>query len=376
MQDNYGTPPIALVSGSGCWVRDDDGREYLDLLAGIAVNSLGHAHPAVIGAVTEQVATLGHTSNLVDHRARARAVRAPGAARRPAAGRGCSSATPAPRPTRPRSSWRGCTGRPRMVATVKRLPRPHDGRAGADRPAGQGRSVPTAARARSRSSPTATSRRWRAAVDDDVAAVILEPIQGEAGVVVPPAGYLAAARGSPHDAGALLILDEVQTGIGRTGHWFAHHADTEQGIRPGHRHAGQGARRRAADRRDDPAGPRAACRRSTPGSHGSTFGGNPISAAAALAVLDTIAGDGTCSRTVRERGEQLRSGLSARRPAWSTVRGAGLLLGVVLAHRSRRRSRPRRAPAGVLVNAAAPDVIRLAPPLILTRPRHGTASTC
>jgi acetylornithine aminotransferase len=201
------------------------------------------------------------------------------------------------------------------------------------------------------------------AVDGTVAAVVLEPIQGEAGVVVPPPGYLAAARRIADEHGALLILDEVQTGIGRTGRWLAHHGSAHEGLRPDvvtlAKGLAGGLPIGAMIRLDHLRVPAFA-----PGMHGSTFGGNPISAAAALAVLDTIERDGLLGN-VRERGAQLREGLAAV-PGVREVRGEGLLLGIVLEAPLAKAVEHAARQAGVLVNAAAPDVVRLAPPLVLT----------
>jgi acetylornithine aminotransferase len=191
--------------------------------------------------------------------------------------------------------------------------------------------------------------------------VILEPIQGENGVVVPPSGYLAAAREITARHGALLVLDEVQTGVGRTGHWFAHQAD---GVEPDVVTLAKGlggglpigaclAFGRAADLL-------------TPGSHGSTFGGNPVSCAAALAVLGTIASEGLLDH-VKRIGERLRRGIeSMGHPLVSGVRGAGLLLAIELNQPASAAMATALREAGFLVNPVQPDVIRLAPPLILS----------
>jgi len=203
-----------------------------------------------------------------------------------------------------------------------------------------------------------------AAVSDATAMVILEPIQGEAGVVVPPAGYLAAARAITERHGALLVLDEVQTGIGRTGHWFAHQAE---GITPDVMTLAKGLGGGL---------PIGACVVFTdrsnladllpPGSHGSTFGGNPVSCAAALAVLRTIASEGLLDH-VKRVGELLRRGIEGLgHPLVAGVRGAGLLLGIVLHRPVSTDVAAVLREAGFLVNPAQPDVIRLAPPLILT----------
>jgi acetylornithine aminotransferase len=200
-----------------------------------------------------------------------------------------------------------------------------------------------------------------AAVDDRTAMVIVEPIQGEAGVVVPPAGYLTAAREITTRHGALLALDEVQTGVGRTGHWFAHQAD---GVEPDvvtlAKGLGGGLPIGACLAFGDAAG------LLTPGSHGSTFGGNPVCCAAALAVLRTIAAEGLLDH-VKRVGEQLRRGVEALgHPLVDHVRGAGLLLGIVLTEPAAATVADRLRTAGFLANPCQPGVIRLAPPLILT----------
>jgi acetylornithine aminotransferase len=200
--------------------------------------------------------------------------------------------------------------------------------------------------------------------------VILEPVQGEAGAVVPPAGYLAAAREITERHGALLVADEVQTGIGRTGHWFAHQAD---GVRPDAmtlaKGLGGGLPIGALVVFDDTAQSTVEHKLSHllgPGSHGTTFGGNPVCCAAALAVLDTIADDHLLDH-VKRTGERLRRGIEALgHPLISSVRGAGLLIGIVLAAPVAAAVAAAARDAGFLVNPAQPDVIRLAPPLILT----------
>jgi acetylornithine aminotransferase len=371
MQDNYGTPPMTVVSGAGSWVTDDAGRRYLDLLGGIAVNALGHAHPAIVAAVGEQVRTLGHTSNLaitlpaLELCERLALIADPlGGARVFLCNSGAEANEAAFKLAR-------LTGRPRMVAATNGF---HGRTMGALALTGQPakadpfRPLPGDVTF----VPYGDVDALAAAVDGTVAAVILEPIQGEAGVVVPPPGYLAAARRITRDAGALLILDEVQTGIGRTGHWLAHHAPEHAGIRPDiitlAKGLAGGLPIGAMIRLGDPGTPAF-----TPGSHGSTFGGNPISAAAALAVLDTITAEDLCT-SATERGAQFRSGLEPVEGVVE-VRGAGLLLGAVLEDPIARGVEAAARTAGVLVNAAAPDVIRLAPPLTISADEvaHGMA---
>ena len=362
MQDNYGTPPVTLVSGQGSWVTDDTGRRYLDLLGGIAVNALGHAHPAIVAAVSEQVRTLGHTSNLaitipaLELCERLALIADPsGGARVFLCNSGAEANEAAFKLAR-------LTGRPRMIAATNGF---HGRTMGALALTGQPakadpfRPLPGEVEF----VPYGDVDALRAAADGQTAAIILEPIQGEAGVVVPPEGYLVAARRIADDVGALLIFDEVQTGIGRTGRFLAHQGSAHHGIRPDiitlAKGLGGGLPIGAMIRLGHPTTPEF-----TPGSHGSTFGGNPISAAAALAVLDTITTEDLFTNAT-ERGQQFRSGL-APVAGVAEVRGAGLLLGVVLADPIARAVEVGARDAGVLVNAAAPDVIRLAPPLNIT----------
>ncbi|HYN57655.1 MAG TPA: acetylornithine transaminase [Motilibacterales bacterium] len=372
MQDNYGTPPVTLVAGEGSWVTDDTGRRYLDLLGGIAVNALGHAHPAVVAAVSQQVRVLGHTSNLaitlpaltLCERLAEIAGGTDGGARVFLCNSGAEANEAAFKLAR-------LTGRTRMVAAINGF---HGRTMGALALTGQPakadpfRPLPGEVDF----VPYGDVEALRAAVNEQTAAVVLEPIQGEAGVVVPPEGYLLAARRITDDVGALLILDEVQTGIGRTGRWLAHQAPEHGGIRPDiitlAKGLGGGLPIGAMIRLGHPHTPEF-----TPGSHGSTFGGNPISAAAALAVLDTIATEDLCTNAT-ERGAQFRAGLGPVEGVVE-VRGAGLLLGIVLADPIARAVELAAREAGVLVNAAAPDVIRLAPPLNITPEEvaHGIA---
>ncbi|MET9300568.1 acetylornithine transaminase [Micromonospora aurantiaca] len=358
MMDNYGTPPLALVSGSGAVVTDETGREYVDLLGGIAVNALGHAHPAVVAAVSKQVATLGHVSNLfVAEPPVALAELLLALAGRPGrvffANSGAEANEAAFKLSR-------LTGRRHVVATHGGF---HGRTMGALALTGQPakadpfRPLPGDVT----HVPFGDAAALAEAVTGDTAMLIIEPIQGENGVVVPPPGYLAAARRITAAHGALLVLDEVQTGVGRTGHWFAHQAD---GVEPDVITLAKGlggglplgaclAFGRAADLL-------------TPGSHGTTFGGNPISCAAALAVVSTIAHEGLLDH-VKRVGERLRRGVEALgHPLVREVRGAGLLLGIVLDEPVSAAAAAALREAGFLVNPVQPDVVRLAPPLILT----------
>ncbi|OBG94180.1 acetylornithine aminotransferase [Mycobacterium sp. E3251] len=363
MMNNYGTPPLALASGDGVVVTDVDGNTYLDLLGGIAVNVLGHRHPAVIEAVTRQMTTLGHTSNLYASEpgiALAEELSALlGADKTGAPTRVffCNSGTEANEVAFKLSRL---TGRTNLVAAQGGF---------------HGRTMGSLALTGQPSKrapfeplpgyvthvPYGDTDALAAAVDDATAAVFLEPIMGEGGVVVPPEGYLTAAREITARHGALLVLDEVQTGMGRTGAFFAHQHD---GITPDVVTMAKGlggglpigaclAVGRAADLM-------------APGLHGSTFGGNPICAAAARAVLRVIA-DEDLVRHADVLGKSVRDGIeSLNHPMIDHVRGRGLLQGMVLtAPRAKEAENAARA-AGFLVNAAAPDVIRLAPPLIVT----------
>jgi acetylornithine/N-succinyldiaminopimelate aminotransferase len=358
MMDNYGTPPLALVSGSGAVVVDESGREYVDLLGGIAVNALGHAHPAVVAAVTRQVATLGHVSNLyVAEPPVALAELLLALAGRPGrvffANSGAEANEAAFKLSR-------LTGRHKVVAADGGF---HGRTMGALALTGQpAKTAPFhPLPAGVTHVPYGDMTALDAAVDGDTAMVLLEPIQGENGVVVPPPGYLAAAREIATRRGALLALDEVQTGIGRTGHWYAHQAEAvapdivtlAKGLGGGLPIGACLAFGEAAEL-------------FRPGMHGSTFGGNPVSCAAALAVIATIANEGLLDH-VKRMGERLRRGVEELgHPLVAEVRGAGLLLGVVLTAPAAAAVASALCEAGFLANPVQPDVLRLAPPLILS----------
>ncbi|WP_434743759.1 acetylornithine transaminase [Micromonospora sp. SH-82] len=358
MMDNYGTPPLGLVSGQGAVVVDENGREYVDLLGGIAVNALGHAHPAVVAAVSRQVATLGHVSNLyVSEPPIALAELLLALAGRPGRVLFTNSGAEANETAFKLSRL---TGRSHVVATQGGF---HGRTMGALALTGQPskadpfRPLPGEVT----HVPYGDVAALEAAVTDATAMVILEPIQGENGVVVPPAGYLAAARRITTRRGALLVLDEVQTGIGRTGHWFAHQAE---GVEPDVVTLAKGLGGGLPIGACLAFGPAADLLR--PGSHGTTFGGNPVSCAAALAVVSTIASEGLLDH-VKRVGERVRRGVEALgHPLVAQVRGAGLLLGVVLTAPVSGAVTAALRDAGFLVNPVQPDVVRLAPPLILS----------
>jgi acetylornithine/N-succinyldiaminopimelate aminotransferase len=358
MMDNYGTPPLGLVRGSGAVLTDEQGRQYVDLLGGIAVNALGHAHPAVVAAVSEQVATLGHVSNLyAAEPPLALAELLLALAGRPGRVLFCNSGAEANEAAFKLSRL---TGRTHVVAAQGGF---HGRTMGALALTGQPAKVDPFRPLPGDVThvPYGDAAALRAAVTDHTAMVVLEPIQGENGVVVPPPGYLAAARDVCTAAGALLVLDEVQTGMGRTGHWFAHQAD---GVEPDVVTLAKGLGGGlpiGACLAFGPAG-----QLFGPGSHGTTFGGNPVSCAAALAVVRTIAAEGLLDH-VKRVGEQLRRGVEALpHPLVAGVRGAGLLLGVVLTAPAAGALAARLRDAGFLVNPVQPAVVRLAPPLILT----------
>jgi acetylornithine/N-succinyldiaminopimelate aminotransferase len=356
MMNNYGTPQIALVRGSGAVVEDENGKEYVDFLGGIAVNALGHAHPAVVEAVTQQISQLGHVSNLYIAEpcvALAELLLAlAGRSGRVIFGNSGAEANEAA------FKLSRLTGRSHVVATHGAF---HGRTMGALALTGQPskadpfRPLPGDVTHVTFGDLSALD----AAVSGETAMVILEPIQGENGVVVPPAGYLAGAREICTRNGALLVLDEVQTGIGRTGHWFHHQSE---GVEPDVVTLAKGLGGGLPLGACMAFGP--AAELFTPGSHGTTFGGNPVACAAGLAVVRTIAGEGLLDH-VKRIGEQLRRGLE-NHPQVAEVRGAGLLLGIVLREPVAKDWLAALVEKGFLVNAPQPDVIRLAPPLIVS----------
>lgn len=360
MMDNYGTPPMALASGDGAIVTDPDGKSYLDLLGGIAVNILGHRHPAVIEAVTRQLNTLGHTSNLyATEPGIALAEALVGLLGADAGSRVffCNSGTEA---NEVAFKITRLTGRTKIIAAQGAFHgRTMGSLALTGQPSKQAPFAPLPGEVVH--VPYGDADALTAAVDDSTAAVFLEPIMGEGGVVVPPAGYLALARDLTTRHGALLVLDEVQTGMGRTGAFFAHQHD---GITPDVVTLAKGLGGGL------PIGACIAVGATgdllTPGLHGSTFGGNPVCTAAALAVLKVLADDDLIGRA-DVLGKNLSHGIEAlKHPLVHHVRGRGLLLGIVLNAEAAKAAEAAARDAGFLVNAAAPDVVRLAPPLVIT----------
>nr|AXL06556.1 aspartate aminotransferase family protein [uncultured bacterium] len=358
MMDNFGTPRLPLVKGQGARVWDAEGTEYLDFVGGIAVNALGHAHPAVVAAVAEQVAALGHVSNLFiaepTVRLAERLLHLAGREGRVYFANSGAEANEAA------FKIGRLTGRTHMVSADGGF---HGRTMGALALTGQ--------RAKQRPFqplpgevshvPYGDVGALRDAVTERTALLMLEPVQGENGVVVPPPGYLRAAREITAARGTLLVLDEIQTGIGRTGHWFAAQADgVEADVVTLAKGLGGGLPIGATLAFGPAAG------LLTPGAHGSTFSGNPVVCAAALAVLDTIERAGLLGH-VSAAGRRLRRGLQALgHPLVREVRGAGLLVGVVLEGMHAARVQQAAQDHGLLVNAVLPNVVRLAPPLIVS----------
>ncbi|MEZ7006719.1 acetylornithine transaminase [Streptomyces sp. AD55] len=358
LMNNYGTPRLPLVRGEGARVWDADGTAYLDFVGGIAVNALGHAHPAVVEAVTRQISALGHVSNLyVAEPPVALAERLLSHFGRDGKVFFCNSGAEA---NEGAFKIGRLTGRPHMVATEGGF---HGRTMGALALTGQpGKRDPFLPLPGDVTHvPYGDAQALAAAVTEDTALVVVEPIQGENGVVVPPPGYLKAARAITAATGALLVLDEVQTGVGRTGHWFEYQA--HEGVLPDVVTLAKGLGGGL------PLGATVAFGRAAdllgPGHHGTTFGGNPVACAAGLAVLDTIADQGLLEN-VKRQGETLRDAIeSLGHPLVDHVRGAGLLLGIVLTGPASAAVQRSAQDAGILVNAPAPDVVRLMPPLIL-----------
>ncbi len=360
VMNTFGPPKLVLTRGQGARVWDETGKEYLDLLAGIAVNSLGHAHPALVEAVTRQLQTLGHVSNFFATEPQVSLAERLLELARPSAveqGRvfftnsGAEANEAALKVTRK-------TGRTHIVSTEGSF---HGRTMGAlaltSKPAYREPFEPLPGDVTF--VPYGDADALRDAVTDETAAVVLEPMQGEAGVNLPPAGYLAEARRITAEHGALLWLDEVQTGIGRTGRWLA--SDAVPGLGPDLVTVAKGL-----------AGgiPIGACLAFgdaatllQPGNHGTTFGGNPVAAAAALAVLDTIENDGLLGQ-VTAVGEHLRAGLVHDHV--TEVRGEGLLIGLTLDAEKAADVVAAAQEAGFIINMCTPDRIRLAPPLVLT----------
>ncbi|HEY9410724.1 MAG TPA: acetylornithine transaminase [Jiangellaceae bacterium] len=374
LMNTFGAPQRVLVRGEGCYVWDADGRRYLDLLAGLAVNSLGHAHPLLVATVTAQLATLGHVSNFFASQPQIalaeRLLALIGRDTHPSRGR--NAAGDDARAGRVFFTNSGTeaneaafkiarrTGRPKIVAAAGGF---HGRTMGAlaltGKPSIREPFEPLPAGVVH--VPYGDADALAAAVDADTAAVVLEPIQGEAGVLPAPDGYLAAARELTTAHGALLVIDEIQTGVGRTGDWFGFRA---AGITPDVVTLAKGLA--GGIPIGACIGLGAAADLLGPGSHGTTFGGNPVAAAAGLAVLHAIERDALLAN-VREVGAALTAGvLALGHPLVAGVRGRGLLLGIALTEPVAPAVASAALDAGFIVNAVAPTTVRLAPPLTLT----------
>ena len=361
LMQNYGLPPLALSHGEGCTVWDVDGNAYLDLVAGIAVSALGHAHPAVVAAVSEQVSRLAHVSNLYLHEGQVRlAERLLGLLGADGRVFFANSGTEANEAALKLVRRAQGPARPVFVAAEGGF---HGRTMGSLGLTGKSsiREPFAPFGAQVKFVPYGDQDALADAVGPDCAGVFLEPCLGEGGVVPAPPGYLRAARAACDAAGALLVLDEIQSGIGRTGAWFACQA---AGIDPDVITLAKGLGGGL---------PIGACIGLGPagtalarGDHGSTFGGNPVACAAALAVLDTIEREGLLDH-VTQVGTALATDLAGiSHPLLAGVRGSGLWLALALTERAAAAVEGAARQAGFLVNAVQPDAIRLAPPLVLT----------
>ncbi|MGC5626896.1 acetylornithine transaminase [Georgenia sp. Z1344] len=377
VMNTFGTPRLELVSGSGTHVTDSEGRTYLDLLGGIAVLSLGHGHPALVGAVADQVARLGHVSNFFTTNPQVRLAErlleivvpggAPEGSRVFLSNSGTEANEAALKIVRRHGTERFGTGRPgRILAlehafhgrTLGALALTH--KAAYREPfAPLGPDVTFVA-------PGDIEAVRRELAVGDVAGLIVEPIQGEAGVVPLPEGFLAEAGQAARDAGALVVVDEIQTGIGRTGTWLGHHRrELGGGFVPDVVTLAKGLGGGMPIGATIAIGEHAATQLG-PGAHGTTFGGNPTSAAAALAVLDVVGAPGFLDG-VEQVGKSLRAAIeSIGSPLVAGTRGAGLLVGVELTGEHSAAVTAAAQDAGLIVNPVAPDTVRLAPALILS----------
>lgn len=357
VQNNYGTPSIALVKGKGIVVTDADGKQYLDFLGGIATNILGHAHPAIVKAVTRQVSTLSHVSNFYVH------PHAVELAEKLTSMTGdkkakvffCQSGAEANEAALKLSRR---TGRMRIIAAQGAF---HGRTMGALSLTGQpSKREPFLPLIKGvKHVPYGDIEAMRKAVSKKTAMVIIEPIMGEAGVIVPPVEYLRELRSLCDAKGALLVIDAVQTGMGRTGDWFGYeHSGITPDVITLAKGLGGGL----------PLGAMIALGKAAdlfqPGDHGSTFGGNPVTTAAGLAAIKFIESQKILLK-VQRQGAYLMQELAVI-PGVAEVRGAGLLLGIELETLKAADVALALQNEGVLVNAANPTTIRLAPALVVT----------
>ena len=357
---NYGTPSRTFISGKGCVLKDDQGKSYLDFLAGIATNVLGHGHPAVIKAVTKQVSTLAHVSNFFAHpqglrlASRLQEMTGDSHARVFFCNSGAEANEAALKISRR-------TGKSRIVAAQGSF---HGRTMGALSMTGQpSKREPFAPLLKGITHvPYGDLSAMSRAVSKKTAMIIVEPIMGEAGVITPEDGYLAGLREICDRVGALLVFDCVQTGIGRTGQWFGfEHEKVQPDVVTLAKGLGGGL----------PLGATIAYGRAAellqPGDHGTTFGGNPIACAAANAVLDVIESK-KLMQSAKVFEKKIKKSLSVM-PGVSEVRGRGLLLGIELRTPIAKKVAASMLEAGVIVNAANDQTIRIAPPLIVTTPQ-------
>jgi len=360
MMTNYGTPSRTFVSAKACVLKDDQGKSYLDFLAGIATNALGHAHPAVIKAVTKQISTLAHVSNFFAHpqglllASRLQKMTGDHDARVFFCNSGAEANEAALKISRR-------TGRSRIVAAQGSF---HGRTMGALSMTGQPskREPFTPLLKGVTHVPYGDLSAMSRAVTEKTAMVIVEPIMGEAGVITPEDGYLNGLREICDQVGALLVFDCVQTGIGRTGQWFGfEHEDVQPDVITLAKGLGGGL----------PLGATIAYGKAAqllqPGDHGTTFGGNPVACAAANAVLDVIESK-KLMQSAKVFEKKIKKSLSTT-PGVSEVRGRGLLLGIELNRPIAKKIAIAMLEAGVVVNAANDQTIRIAPPLIVTMPQ-------
>ncbi|CAB4340469.1 unannotated protein [freshwater metagenome] len=358
MQGNYGEPAITLKSGKGLVVTDTAGRKYLDFLGGIATNVLGHAHPVIVRAVSKQIATLGHVSNFYSHpsgialAAKLQELTGDNTARIFFCNSGAEANEAALKLSRK-------TGRSKIVATTGSF---HGRTMGALSLTGQpGKRNPFKPLLKNIKHVTfGDITQMRKAVNKKTAMVIVEPIMGEAGIIVPPFGYLKQLRELCSDHGVLLVFDCVQTGIGRTGTWFGYE---EEKIRPDVITLAKGLGGGL------PLGAMitlgSTCPKFAPGEHGTTFGGNPVAAAAGLAAIEFI----TKNRlmvSAKSFEKRLKIKLGAIRGV-TEVRGRGLLLGIGLDGAYAKALAAKLGDRGILVNAPNENTIRIAPALIVSK---------
>ncbi len=354
LQNNYGTPAIELVRGEGSRVWDSNGNSYLDMLGGIATNILGHAHPDISKAVADQISTLGHVSNFFSHPQvlaladNLQRLTGENSARTFFCNSGAEANEAALKLSR-------TTGRKKIVSTIGSF---HGRTMGALSLTGQEskRAPFKPLLPNVKFIPFGDVAAMERVITKKVAMFIVEPIQGENGVVTPPAGYLKAVRKRTTETGTLLVIDAVQTGMGRTGEWFGYESE---GIVPDVITLAKGLGGGL------PLGAMIALGKYasafTPGSHGSTFGGNPLACAAANASIAFIEENNLLAE-VKAKGEILKSAL-AQIPGISDVRGDGLLLGIVLQHPRAQEIKGALEHEGVIVNAPNDSILRIAPAL-------------